>query len=108
MRVTRHAVLVAALDFTFQLAEAAHELTVELALADECLRLSGERRPGSGQFCGELINLGLLRACDTCLGVFNPFLDLLKVTEDSARAHLVKSKDVVAINDHASQYSQEN
>jgi hypothetical protein len=47
-----------------------------------------------------LFNFCLLRASDASFGVIDPFLNLLKVAENGPGTHLVKSKDVVTVNDH--------
>ncbi|MDT4955083.1 MAG: hypothetical protein QOJ02_3221 [Acidobacteriota bacterium] len=43
-----------------------------------------------------------MRASDANFGIFDSLFYLLKVAEDGPYAHLVKSKDVIAINYHAS------
>jgi len=73
---------------------------VELALREQGLRLPQERALGRGEFFGESRSLHVVGAGGTCLGVFDSLLDLLKVAKDGTDAHLVKSKDVVAVNQH--------
>jgi hypothetical protein len=57
-------------------------------------------RPPRRKFFGELVNFCLLQASHAVFSVFNSLLNLLKVTEDGTDAHLVKSKDVLAVNQH--------
>ena len=49
---------------------------------------------------GESFDFRLLRVGDARFGVFDPFLNLLKIVINGTDAHLVQSKDVLAVNEH--------
>ena len=67
MGVTRYGCAV--FEFTFEFADAAAEMVVELLLLDELRSFSGEHRLGSGEFFRELGDERLLGASDTRFGV---------------------------------------
>ena len=88
----------ATLYLTFEFADAGAEPVVELLLFDELRGLSGERRPGSGEFLREACDKRLLAAFDARFGVRDAALDLLYVTEQGARALGVKTEEVTLVD----------
>jgi hypothetical protein len=96
MGVTRYGC--AAFEFTFEFADAAAELVVELLLLDELRGLSGERRLGAGEFLREACDKRLLAAFDARFGVRDAALDLLKVAEHGASALGVKTEEVMLVD----------
>ena len=96
MRVTRDRG--AAFEFTFEFADAAAELVVELLLLDELRGLRSERRLGPGEFFSELSDERLLGASDTRFGISNAALDLLEVAEHGTCSLGVEVEEVVFVD----------
>jgi hypothetical protein len=101
MRVA-HNRCAAALDLTFEFADAAEELVVELLLLEQLRSLVGKRRLGSGEFFGEPCDERVLGASTARFGVSDPMFELFDVAEHSAGTLSIETEEVTLVNHCAS------
>jgi hypothetical protein len=80
-------------DLALKLAEAAHELVVELALLNQRFVPSGERLLGQGEFFGERGDGGLRVARQLSLEIRDLILETSDEAEDGVEALVVESTD---------------